>query len=427
MKVIILGGGLAGLTTAYFLQDNPNISQITILEKEKTPGGLCRSFRIKNIHYDIGPHIIFSKNQEVLEFMNNEILGSNLRRLRRSNVILFENKVVQYPFENDLSKIGKIWAGYCMDTFINNSFKNDIPKNMLHFFFKTFGIGITNLYLRPYNEKIWKYPIDEMDTQMVNRIPSPPAEDIIKSAEGKTIDGYLHQLHFTYPIHGGIQSITDNIISRFNSKIVVKCNQHIKWINKKSITTKQNKYKADKIISTIPMRELVRYYSALPFHIKMLWSNELKHNSIYITVVNVKNNNSGNHFAFMIPDSDVIFHRISKLDFLGQHIPDSTTTYMVEVTVPAGAKILGLHGKIIKGLLKIGFIKAKSEINFIKTRYFSHAYVIYNLPHKDITSRIKAYFKAEGIELTGRFGKHEYQNMDTVIDEAKKLADHLCD
>lgn len=69
---------------------------------------------------------------------------------------------------------------------------------------KTFGEGITNIYLRPYNEKIWNFDPAFMDTQMVERIPKPPKEDIIRSASGETIDGYVHQLYFSYPISSGI-------------------------------------------------------------------------------------------------------------------------------------------------------------------------------------------------------------------------------
>ena len=145
MEVIILGGGLAGLSTAYFLQDKPNISRITIIEKEETAGGLCRSFGVNNIHYDIGPHIIFSKNQEVLNFINNEILGSNTRKIKRSNMIIYDNKLIQYPFENDLSKLGREMAGYCSHTFVNNPYKGMDVSNMLDFFLATFGLGITAL------------------------------------------------------------------------------------------------------------------------------------------------------------------------------------------------------------------------------------------------------------------------------------------
>ena len=63
----------------------------------------------------------------------------------------------------------------------------------------------------PYNEKIWKYDPSCMDTQMVDRIPKPPLEDIIRSAEGNNSEGYLHQLFFHYPEVGGFQTIVDSL------------------------------------------------------------------------------------------------------------------------------------------------------------------------------------------------------------------------
>ena len=41
---------------------------------------------------------------------------------------------------------------------------------------------------------------------------------------------------------------------------------------------------------------------------------------------------SGDNFAFMNPEKDIIFHRISKMDFLGDAYKSDSATYMVEVT-----------------------------------------------------------------------------------------------
>ena len=66
MRVLILGGGLAGVSIAYFLQENPGITSIDILEKKALPGGLCHSFVHNSIIFDIGPNIFFSKDKETL-------------------------------------------------------------------------------------------------------------------------------------------------------------------------------------------------------------------------------------------------------------------------------------------------------------------------------------------------------------------------
>ena len=63
MKYAILGGGLSAISLAYYLQNN-NIEEIHIFEKDDTLGGLCRTYLKDGIEYDVGPHIIFSKDKE---------------------------------------------------------------------------------------------------------------------------------------------------------------------------------------------------------------------------------------------------------------------------------------------------------------------------------------------------------------------------
>lgn len=171
MKALILGAGLSGISTAYFLQGNSNFTDITILEKETTPGGLCRSIRKNEYIYDIGPHILFSKDKEMLELMLSVLDEKN--DLKRSNKILYKKCQIQYPFENDLSKLPSEDLHYCINAFEHNPYEDYVPTNMIQFFLKTFGEGITNTYLRPYNEKIWKYDPAFMNTSMVDRIPKP--------------------------------------------------------------------------------------------------------------------------------------------------------------------------------------------------------------------------------------------------------------
>ena len=61
----ILGGGISSLTFSYFYNNN-----VTIIEKESSLGGLCRSFKDEDgVAWDIGPHISFSKNKDPIFFI----------------------------------------------------------------------------------------------------------------------------------------------------------------------------------------------------------------------------------------------------------------------------------------------------------------------------------------------------------------------
>ena len=190
MDIIILGGGISGISLAYFIQNFSKIKKIYILEKDNKLGGLLRSYKFENIFYDVGPHIIFSKHKDILE-LNEKILKDNVNKIRRSNKIIYKNsKFIKYPFENELYKLPPKDKSIALNAFLNNPFKEYSPNNMNQFFLKIFGAGITNLYLNPYNRKIWKFDPSFLDTQMVERIPRPPDEDIIKSAKGIKTEGY---------------------------------------------------------------------------------------------------------------------------------------------------------------------------------------------------------------------------------------------
>lgn len=150
------------------------------------------------------------------------------------------------------------------------------------------------------------------------------------------------------------------------------------------------------------------------------YGKDLKYNSICIGVFTVAKDYSGNNFAFTIPDKDVIFHRISKLDFLGTNYKNKKgCTYLLEITFNPKKKLDVKSDKVfekcVEGLKKIKFIRSKNEILSNTFKTFSHAYVVYDLNHKKNTNFIKNFFKKENILLHGRFGSYKYLNSDQVI------------
>lgn len=429
MRYVILGGGLSGISTAFFLQDRADTEEILILEKEDAPGGLCRSIEKDGYTYDIGPHILFSKDKEMLSLMLDVLEEKN--DLRRSNQIIYKGRYVQYPFENDLSKLPKEDLKYCLTHFLNNPYENYEAKNMLQFFLKTFGEGITNTYLRPYNEKIWKYDPGFMDTQMVDRIPKPTRDEIMRSAAGETVDGYVHQLYFSYPSSGGIEAVIRGFLKRLNAKCTVRCGEQITAVQKTAegfmVVSNGEQIETDQVVSTIPVQELAKVYDTSPEIADRVGS--LRYNSIIIAFVKTREDLCGDNFAFMNPEKDVIFHRISKMDFLGENYrSESGASYMVEVTYRENDYVDGLteeelKAEISRGMKRIGFAEDEKDVEFINLTRHPYAYVIYDVDHRKNMEAIRAYYKSKGILLNGRFGSFEYWNMDRVLRESKKLVE----
>ncbi len=421
----ILGGGISSLAFAHFYKKN-----INIIEKESTLGGLCRSFIDEDgVSWDIGPHISFSKNEEILDFI---ISLTPMNKLKRSNRIVHDGRFVKYPFENDLSSLSDIDKDYCLNTFLDNPYENYPTNNMLEFFYATFGEGITRLFLEPYNRKIWKYETTFMDKQMVERIPKPPAQDIIDSASGKETEGYLHQLYFHYPKEGGFQSLVDSLVSKIQSHTEFHLNNEIEKVDigdSIKIITKSEQFEFDSVISTIPIHELVPLISPKPPEEVMNALKNLMFNSIHITCIKVKGDYLGDNFALTIADPNIIFHRLSKLNFLGNsYYQDGYTNIMVETTYREGLKEDLLHDElekiILKDLLKLELIDV-NKVESITTRSFKYAYVIYDNDHRKNTDIILNYLKSVGITPLGRFGTFEYINSDKAIELAKELAENF--
>ena len=426
MKFGILGAGLSGLSLAYFLQDRPEVEAIGILEKESEPGGLARSFPFGNVYYDVGPHIIFSKDAEVLEMMLG-LLGDNVHRLRRSNKVWHDGRFVKYPFENELSALSDRDKEYCLNAFLNNPYADYAPQNMLQFFLKTFGEGITNLFLRPYNEKIWKFDPAFMDTQMVERIPKPPPEDIIKSAQGTATEGYVHQLYFNYPKQGGVGSIVKAVLDRLGKKAAVHTGQEVSCIARQgdqwSVSCGDgNERRFDRLVSTIPLTKLVPALGpGVPAEVVQA-ANSLRFNSIALAVLRLDGDRLGDNFAITIADKQILFHRLSKLNFLfPPETADGTTTVLAEVTYRKGDLIDQMNDRqlldrVIADLCRCGFIESPGNVLAEELARFPFAYVIYDLDHRKNTGIIRRYCEEElGVFILGRFGEFEYINMDQVL------------
>lgn len=422
-RVGLLGGGVAGLALANFL-NAPSV----IFEKNETVGGLSRSYEINGLYYDIGPHIIFSKNQAVLDFINTI---SDNQQLKRSNMIFHDGHYIKYPFENFLAQINsQEEIDYCLNTFLNNSYENIEPNNMLAFFLKTFGEGITRLYLQPYNEKIWKFDPSALNLEMVERIPKPPREHIISSAKGEYHEGYVHQLHFYYPKQYGAGNICNGLLSRIKDKVEIKTNSPILKIHHDGqwhVTTPTETLQFNTIINCMPIHELVKVLDPIPENIREI-TQKLLYNSIYIVIVNVKKDTVGDNFSVTIADRNTIFHRMNKLDFLGESYRlEGSSSFMLEVTFREGDRYSKMSKdeitkRCIADMVRNGFIDSAEDVNFTDFRVEKYAYVINDLNHRKNTDAVLGYLNEIGIKSCGRFAEFEYLNSDKVIEHAMNLA-----
>ncbi|MDH7594004.1 MAG: FAD-dependent oxidoreductase [Methanomicrobiales archaeon] len=429
VKVAILGGGLTGVTLARLLCGRSH--DVVVLEGEDRCGGLCRT-RVENgFTFDTGgSHVIFSRDTEVLKFLI-DLLGTNTIRRRRKTKILFRDRYVKYPFENGLYQLEREDCFRCLFEYIRSYIaaeKGELPapKNFREWMYFTFGAGITDLYLLPYNEKIWKFPPERMSAHWVEgRIPRPPPEDIIKSAIGIETEGYTHQLFFSYPRRGGINALIEAMVAPVRDRI--RCNFRVRSIERVEggfiLSDGKERIFADRCISTIPLHALISSCHNVPDRVRNACM-DLKFNSLYSVLVGIEGEVPPYSWVYTHERGRGLFNRISfPSNYSPEAAPAGCSSILAEITFRCGDEIdrmseEAIVSHVVDGLHGMGLIDDPSRIVHTSISRQEYAYVIYDLDYQKNIAIVREWCRTQGIDLVGRFSQFEYLNMDGCVRSA---------
>ncbi len=423
--ICILGAGISGLALAANLQKDAEI-----LEKNINSGGLCSTIIEGGFTFDIGgPHILFSKNKEVLNYMVS-VLGDNVDKKVRNVKILYNGNMVKYPFENGLSDLSKEECFECIRDYLNNNYKKE-PENLEEWAYFTFGKSISEKYFLPYNRKIWNCEPSQISLSWVSRIPKPPIEDVLKSAIGIPTEGYLHQLHYFYPKKGGYQALTDALTKKVINKI--SFNEEVLKIKKITdgweVTTVNEVKQYKTLVSTLPIHKLLNILEDCPPEAIAI-ANSLHVNGLINVLIGFKEDKNIPYIAVYVPDSDIIFHRITFLKNFSEHnVPNECASIMTEITANHTDDIWKKNDDeiiniVVSDLEKLNLIK-KENIVYTKVIKITYAYPIYDLNYYNNTSKLHLLMENMGIHLLGRFARFEYINSDVCVERALILAKEL--
>lgn len=78
--IVIVGAGLAGLSTALHLSGVP----YRVFEKEKEAGGLCRSYQKDGFTFDVTGHLLHFRQAEIKALVEGLLRGRLEKHSRRS-------------------------------------------------------------------------------------------------------------------------------------------------------------------------------------------------------------------------------------------------------------------------------------------------------------------------------------------------------
>lgn len=424
----ILGGGLSGLVLASRLRD------AEVLERESRPGGLCRSLQAEGFTFDPhGSHVLFSRDPRAMAFYE-EALAGNVSRRRRNTKVFYKGRYVKYPFENGLSDLPiednlACVLGYIQAFVARQTGAAPKPANFREWMYYRFGKGITEAYLLPYNEKIWKTPAEHMGTEWVEgRVPDPPLEDVIKASLGIPTEGYTHQLNFLYPREGGVECLVRSLLPRVPK---IRTGFTVTSVRTKGGTWivgdghEEREY--DELVATIPIPELVRALPEAPKEVRTAAAS-LVHRSLVTVMLGIDRPhlNELSWVYFPTPE-DGWFNRISfPSNFSDRVAPEGASSAVAEITCDAGdalwsSKDEDLTEHVVSKADALGVLR-RSDVSLSRVARTRYAYVVFDRDHRRNLDLVQAYADKVGLRLLGRFGQFDYINTDQVILRAFALA-----
>lgn len=427
VKLGILGAGPSGLALNLFLKQ-PTI----LLEATSRVGGHAASFEKDGFTFDYGPHILFSRDRQLLDFIVGT-LGENVHQCKRANKISFAGKLIKYPFENDLSSLPMQERFECLQGFVNNPYKQQYPEpqNLKQWLLKTFGEGICKHYLFPYNEKVWNVPVEDLSMLWADRIPNPPFDDILKSAIGWQTEGYLHQLYYHYPKAGGYEAISRSWARAADTRF----NQTVRRIHKTqsgfTVVTDQDQFFFERLVSSLPIQHLVEIVDfEIPDAIRRAVAGLIVH-PMFIVSLGIRGKDTNQFTAIYFPEKDYAVNRVSfPCTFSPHNGPENHYSIQAEITCTAQSdtwhwpdeKVLE---HVIEGLLAKGVLASRADIVLTDIQRKDRSYVVYDKHYLENVALIRPFFEEKGVSLLGRFSHFEYINIDQAVQRALELAARL--
>jgi protoporphyrinogen oxidase len=452
-NVAIIGAGPAGLTAAYLLSKN-NVP-VTVLEADPVyVGGISRTATYKGFHFDIGGHRFFSKSKEVNDFWT-EILPNDMLDRPRSSRIYYNGKFFAYPLRafEALIKLGVVRSTLCLLSYFKaKMFPVSNPTNFEDWVTNQFGKRLFNTFFKTYTEKVWGMSCKEISADWAaQRIKGLSLGSAIKNAllpkkqpkdSSRVIKSLINS--FKYPRKGpGMmwEACADKTRAlggqiEMGSKVVgldYDAGRETWTVSFKDPHGDTQTLEAEHVISSAPMRELVRGIRPEVSAVAKAAADSLKYRDFLTVMLIVKNRDAFHDNWIYIHDPKVKVGRIQNFrSWSPEMVPDEDKAcygleyFCFEHDGVWDSKDEDLIKLAERELLEIGLAKPGDVLDGTVVRQ-KKAYPVYDdhyAAHVD-TVREELEARYPNLHLVGRNGMHKYNNQDHAMMTAMLCVENI--
>ncbi|MEY2530746.1 MAG: hypothetical protein QOI96_831, partial [Verrucomicrobiota bacterium] len=341
--VAIIGAGPAGLTAAYLLSKND--VDVTVLEADPVyVGGISRTATYKGFHFDIGGHRFFSKSKAVEDFWT-EILPNDMLLRPRSSRIFYGGKFFAYPLKafEALTKLGIVKSTLCVLSWLKaRMFPVRNPDNFEDWVSNQFGKRLFNTFFKSYTEKVWGMSCKEISADWAaQRIKGLSLGSAIKNAlfpqrqpkdRSKVIKTLINSFRYPRKGPGMMWEVCAEKTKAMGGKIEMGCKVTGCAYDEASETWKlqfQDRegtvqtFEAEHVISSAPMRELVRGIKPAVSENAKRAADSLKYRDFLTVMLILKNRDAFDDNWIYIHDPSVKVGRIQNFrSWSPEMVPD---------------------------------------------------------------------------------------------------------
>ena len=449
--IVILGGGLAGLSCGYELTQRRQ--RVTVIEREPHVGGMASSFVEDGDEYwcyDFGPHRFHSRDENLIEHVR-EILGDNVVQAKRLSRIVLFGKFFDYPLvaRNVMSEMPrgllvrafydylKIRAQTTLGVtkYTDDNFEGWVTRRFGHSLYKTF--------FGQYTEKAWGLHPSKISADWASqRITLLSLWDTVKKTLFKSGKNTPRTLvtDFVYPRRGGIGELARGYARQIEANDgTVLTNAPAVRVYRDGMRVTGIQYgkhervdiEGDEYVTTIPVTSLVKALTPRAPSEILEQAAALDYVSIVFVYLKLNRPSVSPDSWVYLPEKHLTVHRISEFrNFSPECAPEGKTMVCAEITCRRGDRMWRASPEELteiaeRDLVSIGLIKQGEVIGTV-VKKIPFAYPVYDLDYKQRLQPVLDYVhKLTNIHTTGRQGNFRYNNMDQSVEMGRKVGIEL--
>lgn len=418
-SILFIGAGPTTIGACYRLRDK-GFTDYLVVEAGDQFGGLSRSFvDEKGFTWDLGGHVQFSHYEEFDRAMEEACEKEGWLTHQRESWVWIENKFVPYPFQYNFQLLSQESSDACLNG-LKTRPRNPENTNFEDWLKNEFGEGLCRLFMMPYNFKVWAHPPRMMNHDWISeRVATIDMKRIEKNIASKNLDvSWGPNATFKFPAEGGTGRIWQNLGEKiigdkvlFNSAIV-KFDAN----NKKAYLNDGRVVQYDKVLSTMPLDQLVNCVVAPNIDLLKKQTDQLLHSSSHIIGFGIAGQPpkdlQGKCWMYF-PESNSPYYRVTLFShYSPKNVPDANSQYslMVEVSESSHKKVSAdLIVQALHALIEDKLIRNSADVISTWYKRLEYGYPVPSIARTPIVKDTHQQLQTHDIYSRGRFGHWHYE------------------